>query len=66
MHVHLTPKGQALKLHFIPLARSVAATATGGFSALETKRFLGALAEVQKNVHAALSKFDEIDAGLLG
>lgn len=65
MHVHLTPKGQALKTDLMPLAKFVVATATQGFSAMETKRLLGALSEVKRNVDAALSQFDEIDARLI-
>jgi DNA-binding MarR family transcriptional regulator len=65
MHVYLTPKGKTLKLSLMPLARSVVATATEGFSSLETKRLLSALAEVQENIHGALSQFDEIDVSII-
>lgn len=59
MHVFLTSKGRNLKEKLMPLARSVVATAVQGFSASETKALLSALADIQRNIQASLSQFDE-------
>lgn len=59
-HVHLTPKGRALKRQLIPLAREVVDTAVQSLSRKEVKQLLEGLAEVQKNLHATVSQLDEI------
>jgi MarR family transcriptional regulator, organic hydroperoxide resistance regulator len=64
-HVHLTPKGRALKAELIPLAREVVATAVQSLSRKETKRLLEGLAEVQKNLHATASQLDEISSKMV-
>jgi DNA-binding MarR family transcriptional regulator len=64
-HVHLTPKGRALKTELIPLAREVVATAVQSLSRKETKQLLEGLAEVQKNLHATVSKLDEIGSRMV-
>ena len=64
-HVHLTPKAQALKRELIPLAREVVDTAVQGLSRKEVKQLLDGLAEVQKNLHAILAQFDEINSRMI-
>jgi DNA-binding MarR family transcriptional regulator len=61
-HVHLTPRGQALKRDLIPLAREVVDTAVQSLSRKEVKQLLEALAEVQKNLNATVSQLDEINS----
>jgi DNA-binding MarR family transcriptional regulator len=65
LHVHLTAKGRALKIDLIPLAKEVVDTATQSLSPAETKQLLGALAEIQRNLHATISQLDEISAGMV-
>ena len=64
-HVHLTPKGRALKVQLIPLAREVVDTAVQGFSRKAVKQLLEGLAEVQNNLHATAAQFDEISSGMV-
>jgi len=64
-HVHLTPKGRALKAELMPLAREVVATAVQSLSRKETKQLLEGLAEVQKNLHATASQLDEISSRMV-
>jgi DNA-binding MarR family transcriptional regulator len=64
-HVHLTPKGRALKAELIPLAREVVATAVQSLSRKETKQLLEGLAEVRKNLHATVSQLDEISSRMV-
>jgi DNA-binding MarR family transcriptional regulator len=64
-HVHLTPKGRALKAELIPLAREVVDTAVQGLARKQVKQLLDGLAEVQKNLHASVSQFDEISARMV-
>lgn len=59
-HVHLTPKGRALKAELIPLAREVVDTAVQSLSRKQVQQLLEGLAEVQKNLHATVSQLDEI------
>jgi DNA-binding MarR family transcriptional regulator len=61
-HVHLTPKGRALKRELIPLAREVVDTAVQSLSRKEIKQLLEGLTEVQKNLHATVSQLDEISS----
>jgi DNA-binding MarR family transcriptional regulator len=61
-HVHLTPKGQALKRDLIPLAREVVDTAVQSLSRKEVKQLLEALAEVQKNLNATVTQLDEVSS----
>jgi len=64
-HVHLTPKGRALKAELIPLARDVVEIAVQGLSRREVKQLLGGLAEVQKNLLATVSQLDEISSRMV-
>jgi MarR family transcriptional regulator, organic hydroperoxide resistance regulator len=57
-HVHLTPRGRALKAKLIPLARQVVDSAVQGLSRRAVRQLLEALAEVQKNLHADICEFD--------
>jgi MarR family transcriptional regulator, organic hydroperoxide resistance regulator len=59
-HVHLTAKGRDLQTKLIPLARAVVATAVDGFETREVRQLLEALTEIQKNLLASISQFDEI------
>jgi len=64
-HVHLTAKGRALKAELIPLAREVVDTAVQSLSRKEIRQLLEGLAEVQKNLHATVSHFDEISSRMV-
>lgn len=64
-HVHLTPKGRALKAELIPLAREVVDAAVQSLSRKEVKQLLEGLAEVQKNLHATVSQLDEINSRMV-
>jgi MarR family transcriptional regulator, organic hydroperoxide resistance regulator len=64
-HVHLTPRGVALKAELIPLAREVVDSALQGLSRKEVRQLLEGLAEVQKNIQAVVSQFDEINARMV-
>jgi MarR family transcriptional regulator, organic hydroperoxide resistance regulator len=59
-HVHLTAKGRDLQTKLIPLARAVVATAIDGFETREVRQLLEALTEIQKNLLASVSQFDEV------
>lgn len=61
-HIHLTPKGRALKAKLLPLARDVVDTAVKSLSQREIAQLLGALAEVQKSLRATLARLEGIDA----
>lgn len=61
-HIHLTPKGRALKAKLLPLARDVVDTAVKSLSQREIAQLLGALAEVQKSSRATLARLEGIDA----
>jgi MarR family transcriptional regulator, organic hydroperoxide resistance regulator len=65
LHVHLTPKGRALKVKLIPLAREVVATAVQSLSRKEIKQMLDGLVEVQKNLHATVTRLDEINSRIV-
>lgn len=65
LHVHLTAKGRALKSILIPLAKDVVSTAAQGLSASDVKSLLAALGEIQRNLYAAASQLDEIDAHIV-
>jgi DNA-binding MarR family transcriptional regulator len=64
-HVHLTPKGRALKGKLLPLARDVVDTAVHNLSRGEVAQLLKALAEVQKSLHATLARLDDANAGVV-
>ena len=64
-HVHLTPKGRALKRELIPLAREVVDTAVQSLSRKEVKQLLDGLAEVQKNLNVTVSQLDEISSRMV-
>lgn len=64
-HIHLTPKGRALKGKLLPLARDVVNTAVHNLSRGEVAQLLKALSEVQKSLHATLARFDEASAGTI-
>jgi DNA-binding MarR family transcriptional regulator len=58
-HIHLTPKGRALKAKLLPLAREVVDTAVQNLSRGDVTQLLNGLAEVQKSLHATLQRLDE-------
>jgi DNA-binding MarR family transcriptional regulator len=62
-HIHLTPKGRALKTRVLPLAREVVDTAVQNLSRGEVKQLLKGLAEVQKSLHATLAQLDDANSG---
>ena len=62
-HIHLTPKGRALKGKLLPLAREVVDTAVQNLSRGEVGQLLKALAEVQNSVHATLARLDDGSEG---
>jgi MarR family transcriptional regulator, organic hydroperoxide resistance regulator len=62
-HIHLTPKGRALKSKLLPLAREVVDTAVQNLARGEVAQLLKALAEVQNSVHATLAGLDDPNAG---
>jgi DNA-binding MarR family transcriptional regulator len=61
-HIHLTPKGRALKAKLLPLAREVVDTAVQNLSRGDVTQLLNGLAEVQKSLSATLERLDEADA----
>jgi MarR family transcriptional regulator, organic hydroperoxide resistance regulator len=63
-HVHLTPRGRALKAKLIPLAREVVDAAVHSLSRKEVRQLLEGLAEVQSNLLATVSQLDEISQGM--
>jgi DNA-binding MarR family transcriptional regulator len=65
LHVCLTAKGRAFRRQLIPLAKDVVATAVQGLSPAETRRLLQSLAEIQRNLRATISQFDEIESRLV-
>ena len=65
LHVHLTPKGRALKTKLIPLAREVVVTAVQSLSRKEIRQMLDGLVEVQKNLHATVMQLDEINSKIV-
>jgi DNA-binding MarR family transcriptional regulator len=62
-HIHLTPKGRALKVRLLPLAREVVDTAVQNLSRSEVRQLLKGLAEVQKSLHATLARLDDANSG---
>jgi MarR family transcriptional regulator, organic hydroperoxide resistance regulator len=64
-HIHLTPKGRALKGKLLPLARNVVDTAVHNLSRSEVAQLLKALAEVQKSLHDTLARLDDANAGMV-
>lgn len=58
-HIHLTPKGRALKAKLLPLAREVVDTAVQNLSRGDVTQLLNGLAEVQKSLHATLDRLDD-------
>jgi MarR family transcriptional regulator, organic hydroperoxide resistance regulator len=62
-HIHLTPKGRALKSKLLPLAREVVDTAVQNLGRNEVAQLLKALAEVQSSVHATLARLEDTNAG---
>jgi DNA-binding MarR family transcriptional regulator len=62
-HIHLTPKGRALKSKLVPLAREVVDTAVQNLARGEVAQLLKALAEVQNSVHATLVRLEDANSG---
>ncbi len=58
-HIHLTPKGRALKVKLLPLAREVVDTAVQNLSRADVTQLLNGLAEVQKSLSATLERLEE-------
>jgi DNA-binding MarR family transcriptional regulator len=62
-HIHLTPKGRALKTKLLPLAREVVDTAVQNLSRGEIAQLLNGLSEVQKSLHATLARLGDANNG---
>ena len=62
-HIHLTPRGRALKSKLLPLAREVVDTAVQNLARSEVAQLLKALAEVQNSVHATLARLEDANSG---
>jgi len=62
-HIHLTPKGRALKAKLLPLAREVVDTAVQNLSRGDVTQLLNGLGEVQKSLSATLQRLDERSGG---
>jgi MarR family transcriptional regulator, organic hydroperoxide resistance regulator len=62
-HIHLTPKGRALKAKLLPLAREVVDTAVQNLSRGDVTQLLNGLSEVQKSLHATLDGLDARNGG---
>ncbi len=62
-HIHLAPRGRALKSKLVPLAREVVDTAVQNLSRGEVAQLLKALAEVQNSVHATLARLNDANSG---
>ncbi len=58
-HIRLTPKAQNLKKDLIPLARQVVSSSVEGMGAREVQELLHSLTEIQKNIRAATSVFED-------
>jgi MarR family transcriptional regulator, organic hydroperoxide resistance regulator len=58
-HIHLTPKGRALRTRLLPLAREVVDTAVQNLSRGDVTQLLKGLAEVQKSLVATLDRLDD-------
>lgn len=58
-NVRLTPKAQKLKTDLIPLARDVVSASVESLNSKEVQRLLWSLSEIQKNIQAATSQFEE-------
>jgi DNA-binding MarR family transcriptional regulator len=63
-HIHLTPRGRALKARLIPLAREVVDMAVQNLSTKDVKQLLRGLGEVQRSVYATLSRLEQREAGM--
>lgn len=63
-HIHLTPKGRAMKGKLIPLVREVGDAAVQTLSEGEVVHLFRGLAEVQKNLHVTLAGIDERSEGM--
>jgi DNA-binding MarR family transcriptional regulator len=57
-HIHLTPKGRALKSKLLPLAREVVDTAVQNLSRSEVAQLLKNLADVQNSLNTTLARLD--------
>jgi MarR family transcriptional regulator, organic hydroperoxide resistance regulator len=62
-HIHLTPKGRALKAKLLPLAREVVDTAVQNLSRGDVTQLLKGLAEVQKNLAVTLARLNDKNSG---
>lgn len=58
-HVRLTPKAHKLKSDLVPLARDVVRASVEGLNPKEVQQLLWTLFEIQKNIRAATSQFEE-------
>jgi DNA-binding MarR family transcriptional regulator len=65
LHVHLTPKAEKMRKDLLPLAKDVVATAVQSLSNSDIRQLLGALSEIQKNLHATISQLDEIKTKMI-
>jgi DNA-binding MarR family transcriptional regulator len=63
-HIHLTPKGRALRARLTPLAREVMDTAVQNLSRGQVAELLAGLAEVQISLNATLARLVEAEAGV--
>lgn len=63
-NVRLTPKAQKLKADLIPLARGVVRVSVESLNSKEVQQLLWSLSEIQKNIQAATSQFEEAVFGI--
>ena len=62
-HIHLTPKGRAIRTRLLPLAREVVDTAVQNLSRGDVTQLLKGLAEVQKSLVATLDRLGDAKSG---
>jgi hypothetical protein len=54
-----------MRKDLLPLAKDVVATAVQSLSNSDIRQLLGALSEIQKNLHATISQLDEIKSKII-
>lgn len=58
-HIRLTPKAHEMKKELIPLAREVVSSAVLGLGTRNVQELLTSLVEIQNNIRAATSQYEE-------
>jgi len=58
-HIRLTPKAKEMKKELIPLAREVVNSAIVGLGTRKVQELLDTLVEIQNNIQAATSQYEE-------